>query len=259
MGTCSAGTSQCCLGGCKNYLNFYVEDAYPFSFLDTANLCGGYIQLGRIWRWNDISSHNGHSYSPAFFWYALFTLNLLRKVKCPANMSGYLSDRFGTRIVATIGFVLLTPSLICMRLVHSNTVEQKILLCVLLALFGIFNNGTSPCLFAEGQHVLDDMEEQNPGLFGKKGATAQAFGLQQMAQFTGLALGPMLGGFIDGNFGWEVMTLWLGILSAITALLIFWLLVSETEEDSTKANLEEEPLLAASGLPVPPGLSERDI
>lgn len=49
---------------------------------------------------------------------------------------GMLSDRYGARVVALFGFGLTTPCLALLSLVHKNSVEQIVLLVVLLVLFG---------------------------------------------------------------------------------------------------------------------------
>lgn len=52
---------------------------------------------------------------------------------------------------------------------------------------------------------------------------AQAFGIQTMAQFLGLFLGPLWGGFVTYRFGWKVMAWSLGILAGLTAVPMLWL------------------------------------
>lgn len=101
---------------------------------------------------------------------------------------------------------------------------------------------SEPALLVEIQKVLDDMEAQDPGVFGEKGAVAQAFSLQSMAHFGGLALGPMAGGFVSFHFGWNVMTLGLGVLSFLTAIPMLWLSGAVTES-GTDEDGEREPLL----------------
>ncbi|PLB37762.1 MFS transporter [Aspergillus candidus] len=110
---------------------------------------------------------------------------------------GSLSDRYGTRLITTLSFTLLTLPLIALRLVDSNTTAHKILLLSLLTAAGLCMNACLPALYVETQQVLDEMEAARPGIFGARGAVAQAFGVQTMAQFMGLFLGPMWGGFID--------------------------------------------------------------
>ncbi|KAJ6178064.1 hypothetical protein N7519_008525 [Penicillium mononematosum] len=159
-------------------------------------------------------------------------------------LSGYLSDRVGTRAVATTGFLLLAPTLICLRFVEHNTMGHKVALCGLLALFGLFNNGTSPCLMVEMHKVVDELEVTNPEVFKRSGAIAQTFSLQQMAQFTGMTVGPMIGGLTDHRYGWKTMTLCLGLLSAITAIPTLWMSGREATGELPKNDQENEPLLA---------------
>jgi hypothetical protein len=106
---------------------------------------------------------------------------------------------------------------------------------------------SKPALIVEMQRVLDDMEAANPEIFGDKGAVAQAFSLENMAHFGGLALGPMVGGIVEFRYGWKVMTLALGVLSAVTALPMLFLsgaVVGDTWTESADDELEREPLLA---------------
>lgn len=67
------------------------------------------------------------------------------------------------------------------------------------------------------------MERARPGIFGRQGAVAQAFGIQTMAQFTGLFVGPLWGGFMDGRFGWSILGWSLAVLMGLSALPAWWL------------------------------------
>lgn len=91
-----------------------------------------------------------------------------------------------------------------------------------------------PALFVETQQTLDAMEAREPGVFGAKGAVAQGFGIQTMAQFAGLFCGPVVGGFVEFRFGWGVMTAVLGGLAGGTAVLY-----SCWGDGSRKADVDE--------------------
>ncbi|KAF5859478.1 hypothetical protein ETB97_002830 [Aspergillus alliaceus] len=149
---------------------------------------------------------------------------------------GHLSDRYGARRITLIGFSFLSIPLVCLRFVEHHTTEHMILLISLLTLIGLLMNLCVPALFVETQQVLDGMEREQPGIFGKKGAVAQAFGVQTMAQFLGLFLGPLWGGFIEYRFGWKNMSWTLALLAGLTAIPMVWLsdgcesMVGEDEE-----------------------------
>ncbi|EAW13924.1 MFS transporter [Aspergillus clavatus NRRL 1] len=136
---------------------------------------------------------------------------------------GSISDRYGARPVTFACFLLLAPPLIALRLVTDNTTHDIILLLSLLTVIGLLINASLPALYVETQQVLDDMERARPGVFGPRGAVAQAFGIQTMAQFAGLFLGPLWGGFVEYRFGWGVMSATLGVLAAGTAVPMLWL------------------------------------
>ncbi|KAJ5318974.1 uncharacterized protein N7506_011678 [Penicillium brevicompactum] len=159
---------------------------------------------------------------------------------------GFLSDRLGSRIITFVSFVILAPSLVCLRLVEEKSPAQVALLCVILVIVGMCIDLSEPALLIEMQRVLDDMEAQEPGIFGGKGAVAQAFSLENMAHFGGLALGPLVGGFVEFRYGWKVMTLGLGVLSILTAVPTLWLSGRMEEvswSESADEEMEREPLL----------------
>ncbi|KAJ5775357.1 uncharacterized protein N7511_000368 [Penicillium nucicola] len=160
---------------------------------------------------------------------------------------GSLSGRLGSRIAAFTSFAALAPTLICLRFVEDNSAPHKALLCVILVFVGMCIDLSKPTLIVEMQCVLDDMEAADPEIFGDTGAIAQAFSLENMAHFGGLALGPMVGGIVEYRYGWKVMTLALGILSAVTSVPMLFLsgaVVEDTWTESADDDLEREPLLA---------------
>lgn len=117
---------------------------------------------------------------------------------------------------------------------------------MILIIVGMCIDLSEPALLVEIQRVLDDMEAQEPGIFGGKGAVAQAFSLENMAHFGGLALGPLVGGFVEFRYGWKVMTLGLGVLSLLTAVPTLWLSGRMEEvswSESADEEMEREPLL----------------
>lgn len=86
---------------------------------------------------------------------------------------GALVDKYGGRWFATAGFVLIAPFEILLRFVTHNTLGQKVLLCVLLAILGFTQNLVIAPIMTEITHVVAGKEKQRPGLFGENGAYAQ--------------------------------------------------------------------------------------
>jgi MFS family permease len=101
-----------------------------------------------------------------------------------------------------------------------------------------------PALYVETQQVLEEMERARPGIFGKRGAVAQAFGIQTMASFLGLFLGPLWGGFVEYRFGWRAMAWSLGLLAGVTAVPMLWLSDGAPGEVVEGTEGERERLLA---------------
>jgi len=157
--------------------------------------------------------------------------------------------------MAILSFATATPVLLSLQFVQQNTLSDKILLPTLVTLAGLATDLAQPALFLETQLVVDSMEACNPGVFGEKGAVAQAFSLQVMASFAGLMLGPMVGGFLSDRFGWSAMAWSLGLLTAVTVGPMVFLSgagagsysagagADDAEAQATEGHGEREPLL----------------
>nr|POE59286.1 putative mfs-type transporter c18.02 [Quercus suber] len=132
---------------------------------------------------------------------------------------GQISDKYGSRWLATAGFVLTCPCLILLRTVHENTLNQKVLLCALLALNGLGLTLSVTPLMAEICYAVDAKARRRPpGYFGKYGVYAQAYSLFNAAWALGCTVGPLLAGLINQKAGWNVTTLVLGCVSIATAV-----------------------------------------
>lgn len=135
-----------------------------------------------------------------------------------APLVGVFSDKYGARLPTSIGFVLSMPFLILLRIVDHGGRQQVVILCVLLALLGTALTIVMTPLLAEVTYILDEKEKHHPGLFGEKGAYAQAYGLFNCAFAGGMLVGPLWAGFVVESAGWGTMCLSLGILSVVSAI-----------------------------------------
>jgi MFS family permease len=132
---------------------------------------------------------------------------------------GWLSDKHGPRLYAIAGYTLACPCLILLRLVHENTIGQKVLLCALLALVGISLTLVITPMMAEITYaVAAKAAHHPPGHFGKNGAYAQAYSLFNVAWAAGCMIGPLLAGLVNQAHGWGTATLILGLISLATVV-----------------------------------------
>ena len=161
---------------------------------------------------------------------------------CIAPLVGTMSDKYGPRWLATVGFLLACPFLVLLRLVDHNSLNQKVLLGALLALIGGSLTLVMTPLMAEITYVVQAKEKKNPGAYGEKGAYAQAYGLFNTAFAGGTLIGPIWGGFVVARAGWDTMAWSLGLLSALSAIpAVLWAggFISKRHRDQARWNHKE--------------------
>jgi MFS family permease len=134
---------------------------------------------------------------------------------------GALSDHYGPRWLTVAGFLLAAPFWVLLRLVTQDTIGQKVLFCALLALIGSCLTLVMSPLMAEITYCVEAMEKKQPGIFGKTGAYAQAYGLFVTSFAAGTLIGPLWGGLVESKAGWPTMTWTLALFSAAGALTSF--------------------------------------
>jgi MFS family permease len=66
--------------------------------------------------------------------------------------------------------------------------------------------------------IVLEKEAERPGLFGSKGAYAQAYGLFNMAWAIGCLIGPIWAGFVRERAGWGTMTWTMALLAGFSAV-----------------------------------------
>ncbi len=96
--------------------------------------------------------------------------------------------------------------------------NHKVRLCALLAIMGVgFILLLVPAM-AEMTYLVHSKEERRPGIFGKKGAYAQAYGLFNMAFAGGTLIGPLWGGFVERKAGWATVGWSLGLFVGVSVV-----------------------------------------
>lgn len=128
---------------------------------------------------------------------------------------GLWSDKVGAKIVVPLGFILLAPLLVLLRLVDRGDDARVALLMGLLLLIGVALNFMSIPAFAEAMYVVDEAES---GVWGERGGYAAAFGLMTGAYAAGSLVGPFGGGLLADWIGWDGLTLASGVLCGLCAL-----------------------------------------
>ncbi|GAQ03075.1 uncharacterized MFS-type transporter C18.02 [Aspergillus lentulus] len=133
---------------------------------------------------------------------------------------GYINDKFpqARRFVVSGALLITVPLFVLLRLVTTNSMSQKVVLCVLLALIGLCLAFLIPPLFVEASYIVQEKEAESPGVFGKGGAMALAYGILNSAFAAGSMVGPFLAGFIRESAGWGTMSWVIGLLMGVSAI-----------------------------------------
>ncbi|PYI02767.1 MFS amine transporter [Aspergillus sclerotiicarbonarius CBS 121057] len=129
-------------------------------------------------------------------------------------------DRWGPLRVAFLGFLLDFPTLLLFQLVARNTIQDQVLLYVFLCFAGVASTLQMVSLMTEVSNVTERYEREFPGIFGKQGGTAQAYGLFNVAWSGGQVLGPLVAGLLVERAGWTTMVTVLGAVSGGMSVVI---------------------------------------
>jgi MFS family permease len=116
----------------------------------------------------------------------------------------------------------MVPPLVLLREVNSESINQEVLLCALLAIVGIGLALNLPSIMAEIIYIVDTKaKDESDQLVNSAGATAQAYGLFNGAFALGTLVGPIWTGYLTRNAGFGTMGWTLALLSGITAVPVF--------------------------------------
>jgi len=108
-----------------------------------------------------------------------------------------------------------------MRILDNDpSMRAQIMLFVFLTIAGFAFSAQLVALMVEVSEPVERLERERPGIFGDKGALAQAYALENMAWATGQLIGPILAAELVQLAGWSVMVTVLGAVSAATAVLL---------------------------------------
>lgn len=122
--------------------------------------------------------------------------------------------------MTSLGFLLDFPVFLLFQLVRRNTVEDQVLLCVLLFLAGIGSILQNVALMVMVNGVAEQVERDYPGIFGEQGGTGRAYGLYNVAWSGGQVVGPLVAGYLAALGGWPLMVTVFGGISGVTAVAL---------------------------------------
>lgn len=155
---------------------------------------------------------------------------------CVPSLSGALVgmivDKYGGRIISTIAFVFATTVLILLRLVQHAVPSEHALLIILLVILDLSFTAASLASMTEIFEVVNSADAtQASAAKGRVNPVAQGYALLNMAFAGGQLLGPILGGFLKAHAGWKVMTLVLGLMSAVAAIVVAFFMGKRPSKD----------------------------
>ncbi|TVY57356.1 putative MFS-type transporter [Lachnellula cervina] len=128
-------------------------------------------------------------------------------------------DRYGARIVATVGFAWMVLPLVLLRIPHSGGAPEIAKFCVFLAFSGLgFALISAPSL-VEASYVLERYHHANMELFGQDGPYAQLYAINSMVFSAGLTLGPLVAGLLREKIGYGNMNAVVAGLCAVVSVL----------------------------------------
>ncbi|KAI9641528.1 hypothetical protein NHQ30_010340 [Ciborinia camelliae] len=136
-------------------------------------------------------------------------------------LAGMGVDRYGPKIIGTVGYTFFILPLILLRLPTENTTHDLVTFCVLLSLCGLGLALIGAPSIVEASHVAEKYHRANKNLFGDDGPYAQLYALNSMVFSAGFTLGPVIAGSLKDSIGYGNMNAVVAGMCAIVALLCF--------------------------------------
>jgi MFS family permease len=159
---------------------------------------------------------------------------------------GWCVDRYGTKIIAVVGFAWLLPALVLLRLPTESTVTRHLdqgrliaLFASLLALNGFGLAAINSPSIVEASSLLEKYSNANKDIFDQGAPYAQLFGINSMLFSGGLAVGPLIAGGLRETIGYGNMNAVLAGICGLTAIMAA-LFLGRKEKEPTIDNDHNE-------------------
>ncbi len=127
---------------------------------------------------------------------------------------GAIGDRYGPKWLASGGFLVLTPLLLCLQFVTENTLGHQVLLCSLLTGVGFCMACIIGPLMAEITWSIQDDSKDFAVV-----PYAMAYGLYNVAFSIGAIIGPIIGGIIRDRVGMWAVGVTFGSITACASII----------------------------------------
>ncbi|KAF7882013.1 uncharacterized protein EAF01_011793 [Botrytis porri] len=136
-------------------------------------------------------------------------------------LAGMGVDRYGPKIIGTIGYTFFILPLILLRLPVLNTTHDLVLYYILLSLCGFGMALIGAPSIVEASYVAEKYHNANPELFGEEGPYAQLYALNSMVFSAGFTIGPVMAGSLREAIGYGNMNAVVAGMCAVVAALCF--------------------------------------
>lgn len=131
-------------------------------------------------------------------------------------LAGILRDRVGVRWPTTMGFLLLGVFMfLCgipgdSRFPWAQDKNGKIMYAVCMAIIGSVVNLVTTSGTVESTLVIEEIEAQQPGIFGPNGGYSRLYSLGSMTFTLGTLIGPEVAGLMVDHIGYLEMSSFFG-------------------------------------------------
>lgn len=134
-------------------------------------------------------------------------------------LTGVLTDRYGTKLVAAAGLALILPSLASLAFFSETTEQPMLKLCISFFCIGAAMALVLVALKVDAAAAVEAVEKARPGVFGPRGAQGRGFGLVNGVVAAGGLVGPLAAGWT------RISIRWVGLAGVMTGLSLMLLVV----------------------------------
>ncbi|RKF65367.1 putative MFS-type transporter C18.02 [Golovinomyces cichoracearum] len=145
-------------------------------------------------------------------------------------VAGLLVNRYGSKMLASLGLVLLATPLLFFGIVHTATPGQENYVLevtkfsVILVACGVGLAAIGSQSLVDASIVIENYEKANPDWFPNGGPYAQLYAMNSMIFSLGLTIGPIVAGYLNVKFGYTIMNLSLAGWCVLMSLLCAYFL-----------------------------------